>query len=111
MIVALLMLFACEENADSCDIVQAEWDAELALVQSCEVDEDCAEAFPLPGTSCGNCTRNLVAKDGSDTEQLYYVLQVADDLDCEILPQTECDCPDASGFICDQGACTWDYVE
>ncbi len=108
MILGLLLLVACDPDVDSCAIVADEWDAQLAIVQACETADDCG--YPLPGTSCG-CTRNLVANNTADTEELYHVLQVADDLDCELIPDTACDCPDAAGFVCDGGVCAWDYIE
>lgn len=108
MLLALTLLLGCDPDVDSCAVVQEEWDAELAAVQYCDTAEDCG--YPLPGTSCG-CTRNLVAANDADTTELYDIKQIADDLHCEVVAETACDCPDASGFECVDHACTWDYVD
>jgi len=106
---AIALSLGCKkEPTDPCDIVAPEWEAELGRVQACDVDADCG--LPLPGTGCG-CTRNLVGNNDADTEQLYYILQLGDDLSCTLVQPTSCDCPDAKGFVCQQGVCAWDYVQ
>ena len=104
----LLLSFSCAHEAN-CDPVVAEWEKELAAVTACETAEDCA--YPLPGTSCDCTFRNAIANQTADTEQLYYVLQLGDDLGCELVDKGECDCPDAVGYQCLEGQCAWEYAE
>lgn len=113
MILALILapsLLACRKSVDACELVGEHWDSELASVQACTVDEDCGQ--PLPGTSCGaqNCTRNLVGRYDADIGELEYILQLGQDLSCDLVPDTDCDCPDAVGFFCDDGTCAWSYA-
>ncbi|MCB9781269.1 MAG: hypothetical protein H6742_22065 [Alphaproteobacteria bacterium] len=111
MVVALfLILLSCGDDKDGCEIVAEEYEAELARIQSCDVAEDCG--LPLPGTGCG-CDDNLVARDDADTEQLYYILQLQQDLQCELVPgpSDDCECGEPVGYRCDDGTCTWAYEE
>lgn len=108
LLVVLVLSLACARSREPCEIVAAEWEEELARVQACEVDEDCG--YPIPGTSCG-CTRNLVAANEASIDQLLYIKQVGDDVGCALVPQTACDCPDADGFVCDDGRCAWSYIQ
>lgn len=108
MLLALLLLLGCEAEVDSCAVVQEEYLAELAELQHCDTVDDCG--YPIPGTGCG-CTRNLVANNDADTSELYDIMQIADDLHCEVVAETSCDCPEASGFVCEDHTCGWDYVD
>lgn len=101
-------LLACnKEEVDSCEIVATEWEAELSAVTACEEDTDCG--LPLPGTSQHDFCRAVQSYD-ADNEQLYYILQLGDDLGCTLVQDDPEPCPEASGFICDDGVCGWDYV-
>ena len=106
-----LSMLACRKKVDACELIGEHWYQELASVQACTKDEDCGQ--PLPGTSCGtqNCTRNLVGRYDADIEQLEYLLQLGQDLQCQLVPDDQCDCPDAAGFVCNEGVCDWSYVE
>ena len=106
-VVLMLLLAACEQKTEPCEIVGQEWSEDVPRVQAFEVDADCG--YPIPGTSCG-CTQNLVAANDADIEQLLYIKQVGDDVGCELVEPTDCDCPDADGFVCDDGTCAWSYV-
>lgn len=106
-LIALLLMLACKEEEDPCAIVQAEWDVELAAVQSCEVDEDCG--LPLPGTADELFCQAVQSYD-ADTEQLYYILQLGDDLGCSLVAEPAGTCPKAKGYRCDDGTCAWDVV-
>lgn len=109
MLALILLTLACKEDeVDACAVVAAEWEAELASVQACDEDEDCG--LPLPGTSDEDFCRKVQSYD-ADTEQLYYILQLGDDLGCTLVPPAEEECPQADGFFCDDGLCAWDYAE
>lgn len=111
MILALLLtLVACDGGKDGCEVVAEEYQAELDRIQSCELDEDCG--LPLPGTGCG-CDDNLVAQEDADTEDLYYILQLQQDLQCGLVPgpSDDCECGAPVGYRCDDGTCTWAYDE
>lgn len=85
----------------TCEDLQAELDE----IQACTTDDECGRV--LPGTSCG-CTRDLVARDDVPVDVFEAMLAAASDQGC--FP-SDCDCPAADGFACDDGRCTWSYVE
>ena len=89
---------------DECTEVEEAFFAELAVVQACETDDDCGQA--IPNTSCG-CTRDLVAAADADLTSLEALMAT----DCELALGSVCDCPEADGFVCDEGICNWNYVQ
>lgn len=104
-LIPILLMLACKEEEDPCGIVQAEWEAELAAVQACEVDEDCG--LPIPGTADDLFCQAVQAND-ADPAQLYYLLQLGDDLGCSLVDPVDGTCPKATGYRCDDGVCAWD---
>lgn len=91
----------------TCEQVIDAMDAELATIQACSTDDDCGQS--LSGTSCG-CTRNLVAAGDADLTTFQDLQALASDMACDLGGST-CDCPPAWGFACDDGTCTWNYVD
>jgi hypothetical protein len=87
-------------------MVRAEFDAELRRQQSCTAATECGQV--IQGSSCG-CTRDLVARNDADISKLRALLneQIGSDR-CTLLAST-CDCPEADGFACTNGLCTWNY--
>lgn len=114
----LLFLLACGGSPDdtggsndtglSCEETVTAMQAELAVIQACEVDEDCGQV--LSGTSCG-CTRDLVARTDADlsTFEALYAEVLA--RSCDGGFTSTCDCPEVDGYACEAGVCTWNYVE
>jgi hypothetical protein len=76
-------------------------------IVSCEADDECGQ--PLMGTSCG-CTRDLVAREDADPTAFYEALSEAQAAGCDTSGST-CDCPEADGFVCNDGRCGWNYVD
>ena len=111
------LLLACwlDDDKDSatdtalgtCEQVLDAMDSELATIQACSTDDACGQ--PLTGTSCG-CTRNLVARADADLTTFQDLQGLASELECDLGGST-CDCPPAWGFACDDGTCTWNYVD
>ena len=62
----------------------------------------------LTGTSCG-CTRNLVARLDADETRFRDLLATQADMQCGGMAST-CDCPEADGYACENGRCTWNYL-
>ena len=88
----------------SCEGWMAEYSEEVDRISACTDASECEE---VKGTSCG-CTRNLVANkniDRGDFEQLQKEMNAAG---CGII--TICDCPQADGFVCNDGRCAWNYI-
>lgn len=90
----------------TCTQVQADFAAESRAIRACEEDAQCGQV--LTGTSCG-CTRDQVARIGVDTRAFYALIDEAAALGCDLGLTSTCDCPEVSGFDCDDGVCTWDY--
>ncbi len=90
-----------------CATLKADYQAELAEISSCVDASECGQ--DLKGTSCG-CTRNAVARLDADTTQLYDLLMLADEHECELILAGTCDCPAADGFVCSNGTCGWNYL-
>ena len=97
----------CEPIVMDCERLIAEFRGELAAVRSCEEAAECGRV--LQGTSCG-CTRNLVARVDADTVRLYELMEMAGELGCDLGLGSDCDCPEADGFLCSDGVCAWNYV-
>lgn len=91
----------------TCENALTEVAAELEAIQSCVTNAECGQ--PLPGTSCG-CTRNLVATADADPSAFYELREEAAELGCLVGGISTCDCPQADGFVCDDGRCTWNYL-
>ena len=80
---------------------------ELAAIRSCSLDSECGQA--LLGTSCG-CTHDLVARLDADTTRFYELMMTQiDGRTCSNFG-SDCDCPRADGFECDNGLCGWRYL-
>lgn len=92
----------------SCDDIRAEFAVERAAVQACESDDECGQV--LSGTSCG-CTRELVGRLDADTDRFFELVRAqVEGENCAGLIST-CDCPEARGFVCENGVCGWNFVE
>lgn len=91
-----------------CDGIQDAFASELAAVQACTQDTDCGQV--LSGTSCG-CTRNLVARLDADVSELERLMAVEVNGERCVQLVSTCDCPQADGFACEQGVCTWNYLD
>ncbi len=87
----------------SCEDLASEFEA----VSACETDAECGQVME-DWPACG-CTRQPVARRDADLSGLYRLLAETSSLDCAGLGST-CDCPEADGFVCDEGSCTWNYV-
>ena len=77
---------------------------ELESLQACSRPEQCGRV--LEGTSCG-CTRDLVGRLDLQPDLFEKMLSRAEE---SCLPETPCDCPEADGFDCVEGRCSWKYV-
>jgi hypothetical protein len=64
----------------------------------------------LGGTSCG-CTRELVARLDADTTRFEALKDARIGGESCISLGSTCDCPNAEGFACSSGFCTWNYVD
>jgi hypothetical protein len=93
--------------APSCADVEAEYRAQLDVIQSCQQDAECGQV--LLGTSCG-CTRDLVARSDADTTRFEQLRTQLQNQACDLGAST-CDCPEADGFVCTQGRCAWNYTQ
>jgi hypothetical protein len=93
---------------DTCGPIEMDFAAETAAVRACETDDECGQV--ISGTSCG-CTRNWVARIDADLSAFEEIRNKLEANSCE-LPGTisTCDCPAADGFACEQGICTWNYI-
>lgn len=94
-------------DAQSCEELERQRDAELASLQACRTDADCGTE--LRGTSCG-CTRNLVARADADLTRFSRIQAQLSAAECGGFIST-CDCPPADGFACSEGRCTWNYLD
>lgn len=90
-----------------CDTLVTDVQIELEDIQSCDRDADCGQV--LAGTSCG-CTRNLVARNDADVATFEDLAQDASDAQCDVGFSSPCDCPEADGYRCADGTCTWNYA-
>lgn len=92
---------------EDCDALLAAFWAEVAEIRGCEEDKQCGQV--LTGTSCG-CTRNWVARLDADTSHFLALVDLAGELRCELPFISTCDCPEADGYRCDAGTCSWNYL-
>jgi hypothetical protein len=95
-----------DAGQDTCSALEGQRAAELDAIQSCTSDADCGQV--LTGTSCG-CTRNLVARNDADITTFQDIQAQLSDNGCDTGAST-CDCPEADGFACEAGTCTWNYT-
>ena len=113
MIALLLLLVGCPEpKADTgepatCEDLTVALAAEEAEIRACTSGAECGQV--LSGTSCG-CTRNEVARYDADTTAFYALLSESQAAECDLGAST-CDCPEAYGFACESGTCTWNYTD
>jgi hypothetical protein len=92
---------------EDCDALLAAFWAEVAEIRGCEEDKQCGQV--LTGTSCG-CTRNWIARLDADTSHFLALVDLAGELRCELPFISTCDCPEADGYRCDAGTCSWNYL-
>ncbi|MFO7566531.1 MAG: hypothetical protein R6X02_28065, partial [Enhygromyxa sp.] len=98
----------CAVTHETCDAVKSAFEAEAGKVRSCSEDTQCGQV--LQGTSCG-CTRNWVALLDADTTCFYALIEQAQLIDeCDLGLSSGCDCPEADGYVCEAGVCTWNYL-
>jgi hypothetical protein len=91
----------------TCEEIEADFEAERADLQQCADDLECGQV--LEGTSCG-CTRDLVARLDADPARFEALVEEGSEESCELGLVSDCDCPQAAGFRCDEGTCAWNYV-
>ncbi|MCH9682237.1 MAG: hypothetical protein K0V04_12435 [Deltaproteobacteria bacterium] len=91
----------------TCEELLAAFAAETTLIRSCDLPEQCGQV--LLGTSCG-CTRDWVARSDADLTQWEALVQQGNEMECGLPFGSSCDCPEADGFTCDTGECSWNYV-
>ncbi|MBM4371600.1 MAG: hypothetical protein FJ098_08095 [Deltaproteobacteria bacterium] len=89
----------------SCQDWYATWLAVLFQVTACSTAADCLD---VPGTSCG-CTHNVVVNKNASLWQFWNVAELMGSAGCSPFMST-CDCPPADGFLCQNGHCTWNYI-
>lgn len=94
-------LSAC---AESCTQWSDLYDSTVGTISSCTSAAECVD---LPGTSCG-CTRNLVVNQSADLTSFWEIFKAMGEAGCGIV--TVCDCPQADGFVCQNGHCQWNYL-
>ena len=79
----------------------------LRDLRSCQADSECGQ--PMHGTSCG-CTRDMVARLDADLTWFNALRRRGNLLGCNMPFASTCDCPEADGFVCNEGFCNWNYV-
>lgn len=89
-----------------CMAWQVAFDAEVLEVRGCMNDNECG--VEIKGTSCG-CTRNWVARLDADLSEFEGLVDLANELGCELPFISTCDCPGTNGFECAGGICNWNY--
>ncbi|MDH5671922.1 MAG: BPTI/Kunitz domain-containing protein [Myxococcales bacterium] len=96
--------------SDECSQAAGLFAMELADAQRCELDSECGAV--LSGSSCG-CTRDLVLRNDADDGELQRLLELAHPVTGErcLDSSSDCDCPEADGFICKAGRCNWNYAD
>jgi hypothetical protein len=91
---------------ETCEqVVDAFWE-ETAEIRSCTEAAECGQV--LTGTSCG-CTQNWIARLDTDTTEFYGLIETANLMSCELIPDSDCSCPAVYGYACDAGTCQWEY--
>ena len=91
----------------TCEDVREEYAAELERIQSCT---DAAECGQNLRTGCG-CTRSLVGRLDADTTRFDELLRTSIDGESCVARFSTCDCPNADGFVCNDGRCAWNYLD
>src|SRR5688572_5383363 len=77
---------------------------------SAAFDVEAESGQVLTGTSCG-CTRDWVARNDADTTTFYQLQEELAQGSCDATMSSVCDCPEAYGFACETGQCTWNYTD
>lgn len=86
---------------------------ELKRIQQCTSDEECGQI--IQGTSCG-CTMEYVARldvDISTFQSLkedFLEARTSEDNCPHARFGSDCGCPEADGFICQNNTCNWNYT-
>jgi hypothetical protein len=90
-----------------CDqILDAFW-IENDFIRGCESDAQCGQV--LYGTSCG-CSQDWVALIEADISRWEALKDMALGAGCELPFMSDCSCPEADGYACVSGVCTWNYL-
>lgn len=97
-----------QDSVQSCDASVAALWTEIDNIRACESSAQCGQV--LAGTSCG-CTRDLVARTDADLSTYLALLADVETAGCDAGFVSTCDCPEADGYACTDGLCTWNYVE
>ncbi|HEY8376300.1 MAG TPA: hypothetical protein VIK91_07415, partial [Nannocystis sp.] len=92
---------------ENCAQWQAAFDAEVQEIRGCTDDAECGQV--LKGTSCG-CTRDWVARLDADPTEFWSLAELGNQLGCNVPFISPCDCPNAEGFACLGGICSWNYL-
>jgi hypothetical protein len=92
---------------ETCDTLVPAFEAETESIRSCDADGECGQV--LHGTSCG-CTLDWVARKNADATCFYELIDQAGGLGCDLGLGSICPCPEADGFACEDGTCTWNYL-
>jgi len=92
---------------ETCDEFAPAFEAEVTAIRGCTEDAECGQV--LQGTSCG-CTRNWVARLDANTDAFFDLVDLGDDLGCELPFVSTCDCPAADGYSCTDNVCEWNYI-
>lgn len=95
------------DSARTCTEIVSDFEAETSAIRSCSEASECGTE--LDGTSCG-CTRDWVARVDADTTRFYALIEEASAAECDLGLISPCDCPEASGYACEDGTCTWNYA-
>lgn len=96
------------DSGQSCDASVAALWTEIDDIRACESSAQCGQV--LAGTSCG-CTRDLVARTDANLSAYLALVENVEMAGCDAGFVSTCDCPEADGYACTEGLCTWNYVE
>lgn len=102
--VAIAIAPACEEQeSPECQALKERYEAELASVRLCEVDDQCGQTVP---SRCGGW-RDLVARNDADLTALRALLAEGEETGCQLQSTAPCRERGTDGFYCPNGECRW----
>ena len=97
-----------DDGEATCEALQDAYTAEIVAAAACTSVDECGQTVGFGNCGCTNAT---VVRIDYDIEHLESLWTEAWEMACDFTQvDGTCDCPEADGFACIAGRCTWNYL-